>query len=458
MILSRVVHPAFTILHQTWPILLSQLAVCGFGIIDVMLVSHLCAQQSAAVGVGMNIFNTVSIGFLAILFILPPSISKSYAVDNHQDVASIVCQGVYLALLLTVPISVLLYFPDMLIGISQLNPATEAITRRYLFGLACATPAIMLFRVFYAYASGMLQTKWVMHMNLAGLMVKVPLAWYLVFGMGQWEGLGALGCSISSLCILWAQVIFAAWFIYRDQSPHGRFIFTHWSKPNWIKIGYLLKNGLPIGLCVFVDYTAHTMIGLCVARLGDVVTAGHQIASNIAFIIYLIPLALSMATTILVAHAIGKKDWLLARQTVLTAIQLAIGIALLVSTCLFFGNQLMVSLYTHHDAIHHSATQLIVVVAIYHFFDALVTVFLGILRAYNKTLVPALLLASTLWSFSLGGGYYLAFYYQEGMGAIGFWIAITVAEVLLTILIGCYAWRMSYQILRKNQKNVAPIL
>lgn len=450
MILSRVVNPAFTILHQTWPILLSQLAVGSFGIIDVMLISHLSAQQSAAVGVGMNIFNTVSIGFLAILFILPPSISKSYAANDYHDVASIVCQGVYLALLLTVPIGVLLYFPDMLIGISQLHPATEAVTRQYLLGLAGATPAIMLFRVFYAYTSGTLQPQRLMHMNVAGLMIKGPLAWFLVFGAGQWAGWGALGCSVSSLCILWAQVLFAAWSIYRDQSPHGRFIFTRWSLPNWAKIGHLLKNGLPIGTGVFVDYTAHTMIGLFVARLSDVVTAGHQIASNIAFMSYLIPLALSTATTVLIAHAIGKKDWRLARQTAWTAIQLTIGMALLVSVFLFFANQLLAALYTHHGVIQHMAAQLIIVAAIYHFFDALVVVFLGILRAYNKTLVPALLLGGTLWSFGLGGGYYLAFYYQAGMGAIGFWIAITTAEVLSALLIGCYMWRMSCKILHQQ--------
>ena len=450
LIASQAVNLTRTILHQTWPVLLSQLAVGAFGVIDVMLISHLSAQHSAAVGVGTNIFNTVSIGFIATLFILPPSISRLYAEKKYVETAHIICQGIYLALLLSVPICILLCFPDLLIQISQLSSATEAITRRYLLGLAGAIPALMLFRVFYAYASGTLRPQLIMQLNIAGLLVKLPLALVFVFGIGNWQGLGALGCSLSSMFILWGQISVAGWPVYNDHQYNGHLIFLNWVKPHWAKLWVLLKNGLPIGAGVFVDYTAHTTIGLFVARLSDVVMAGHQIAANIAYMTYLIPLALSVAVTVLLSYAMGKADKQLAHQTTWTAVKLTTSIALFVSLILLFGHNILASLYTNNHVVHRIAAQLLIVVSIYHFFDALVTIFLGILRAYNKTLMPAFLLGATLWTFGLGGGYYLAFYYQGGLGVIGFWIAIAGAEALSALLIGFYAWQIAHRILHEG--------
>jgi len=450
LIASQTASLTRTILHQTWPILLSQLAVGAFGVIDVMLISHLSAQHSAAVGVGTNIFNTVSIGFIATLFILPPSISKLYAEKNDVEMAHIICQGIYLALLLSVPICILLCFPDLLIRISQLSTTTEAITRQYLLGLAGAIPALMLFRVFYAYTSGTLRPQRIMKFNLVGLLVKLPLAWIFVFGVGNWQGLGALGCSLSSMFILWGQISVAGWSVYNDHEHNSHLIFLNWVKPHWAKLWILLKNGLPIGAGVFVDYTAHTTIGLFVARLSDVVMAGHQIASNIAYMAYLIPLALSVSVTVLLSYAMGKADKKLAHQTTLTAVKLSASIALFVSLILLFGHHILASLYTNNPVVLRIAAKLLIVASIYHFFDALVTLFLGILRAHNKTLVPAFLLGTTLWTFGLCGGYYLAFYYQGGLGVIGFWIAIAGAEALSALLIGFYAWQIAHRIFREE--------
>lgn len=446
---SQTVNLTRAILHQTWPILLSQLAVGAFGMIDVMLISHLSVQHSAAVGVGASIFNTISIGFIAIFFVLPPSISRLYAANNYTEIALIICQWSYLALLMTLPIGILLCFPDLLLQISRLSSSTEAITRLYLLGLVGAIPAIMLFRIFYAYASGTLRPQLIMQLNIAGLLIKLPLAWVFVFGVGNWQGLGALGCSLSSMFILWGQIIVAGWLVYNDHQYNGYLIFKNWVKPHWRIMLTLLKNGLPIGAGVFFDYTVHTMIGLCVARLSDVVMAAHQIVSNITYLVYLIPLALSIAVTVLLSYAMGKSDKQLVRQTARTAVKLTTSIAFLVSLVLLFGHNILASLYTNNYVIHQIAAKLLIVVSIYHFFDALVTIFLGILRAYNKILMPAFFLGVTLWVFGLGGGYCLAFYYQGGIGVIGFWIAIAAAEALSALLIGFYAWYVSHKVFRE---------
>lgn len=48
---------------------------------------------------------------------------------------------------------------------------------------------------------------------------------------------------------------------------------------------------------------------------------------------------------------------------------------------------------------------LLPVFTVYHFFDAILTTIAGILRAYNKTLVPTFIFGVFLWCVGFLGGY-----------------------------------------------------
>jgi MATE family multidrug resistance protein len=66
---------------------------------------------------------------------------------------------------------------------------------------------------------------------------------------------------------------------------------------------------VPIGLTFLVDVTAFTFMALFVARLGAVNSAAHQIASNTAAVMFMLPLALGNAVGVLVGQAIGAQEF-----------------------------------------------------------------------------------------------------------------------------------------------------
>ena len=105
------------------------------------------------------------------------------------------------------------------------------------------------------------------------------------------------------ICVLaWAECGHVAARIAR----HG--VFAHWSWPRWREQGHLLALGVPIGRTFLVDVTAFTFMALFVARLGAVRSAAHQIAANMAAVMFMLPLATGNAVGVLVGQAIGARE------------------------------------------------------------------------------------------------------------------------------------------------------
>ena len=76
----------------------------------------------------------------------------------------------------------------------------------------------------------------------------------------------------------------------------------------------------------------------------------------------------------------------------------------------------------------HLTSLLIGFVACYHFFDAIYTIVSGVLRSFNKTFIPTLILGSCLWGIGLCGGYFLTF--DGEFGVKGFWFALIIAAII----------------------------
>ena len=65
------------------------------------------------------------------------------------------------------------------------------------------------------------------------------------------------------------------------------------------------RLGIPAGLAVMVEVTSFTLMALFIARQGTTASAAHQIASNLAALLYMVPLSLAIATSARVSYWLG---------------------------------------------------------------------------------------------------------------------------------------------------------
>jgi MATE family multidrug resistance protein len=197
------------------------------------------------------------------------------------------------------------------------------------------------------------------------------------------------------------------------------------------RIGHLVALGLPIGATFFVDVTGFTFMALFIARLGPTNSAAHQIAGNFAAILYMLPLSIGNAASVLVGHAIGARDLARARSTGISGIATSFGIGCCVALVLLASTHRLASLYSSDPQVVQLAGTLLAFVAGYHVFDSVQTVAVNVLRGYKRAVVPMAIYAFALWGVGLGGGYLLGLSGVDlswigigaPLGAKGFWAA-----------------------------------
>lgn len=417
------------------------------GLIDTVMAGRLSPLDLAAVGIGAAVYASIFVTVMGVLLALPPSIAHLYGAGRHAEIGEEVRQGGWLAAILALLALALLVDPTPLLAISHLQPAVETKVRAYLGALAWSVPAALAFRVLYGFSAGIGRPRPIMVLNLIGLALKIPLNLVFIHGHLGAPALGAAGCGVASSIVAWATCLLGWAWCYREPEYRSYGIFSRWSPPRRQELLALIKLGLPIGATFLVDVTAFTFMALFIARLGPTASGAHQIAANLAALLYMLPLAIGNSTGILAGHALGRGDTTSARRVGLTGLGLGLGGAALVSLLLTIGNEAVAGLYTRDAAVRALAAQLIAIVAIYHLADGLQAIAVNLVRGYKKALVPMLIYAVFLWGFGLAGGVTLGLGDAFGAprGAPGFWYAATGALSCAGLLVLGYWWRIAQQ-------------
>lgn len=426
-----------------WPVLIAQLAVMINGVIDTVMAGRLSPADLAAVGIGASIYISVFVTLMGVLIALTPVVAQLYGAGRLQEIGEEVRQSAWLGALLALVAFAVIYFPEPFLALAQVAPEVEVKTRSYLRSIALGIPAMLMFRVFYSFTTAVSKPRVIMALNLAGLALKIPLNLVFMHGYLGMPALGGPGCAVSTSIISWILAI-AAWLVCWFDAGYRPFaVFAHWSWPRWRDQLRLLQIGLPIGFNFLVDVTSFTFMALFIARLGTASSGGHQIAGNLAALIYMIPLAMASATGVLTGQAIGAGDPRRARLTGLLGIGVGLVCACVVGVLVWLGRDWIAGLYTRDDEVRVIAATLLAYVAGYHLFDAASAIAVSALRGYKKTVVPMLCNIVALWGLGLAGGYALAFAPSMAMGAAGFWIAGTAGLLAGGILIVAYFLRVS---------------
>ncbi len=427
------------LIAHAFPILIAQLASIGMMVVDTAVLGHVSSVDLAAVAIGGGIHVSVVFALVGVLQAVAPVVAHLHGARRDSEVANVLQQGFWLAILLAVPGILFLTHPGGVLGLSSMDPAVEAKVRTYLGLLAWSLPASLFYRTFYAFCNALGKPRVLMGIGLLSLALHALLAWGLALQGWLGEPLGVAGCALSNVLIAWLACSSGA--LYLAFGPLGARYrpFANWSRPRWATWRELLRLGVPMGLSNLVEITSFTLISLFVASLGATVVAGHRIVANLSALIYMLPLSLAIATMAALGQAVGARDRARERLTVRAGLVLAAGASSLVGLLLWLTAGPVVAAYTDDPAVRLVAVGLVGYVALYQFFDALQTVAGHCLRAYRVTFVPMLVQIVCFWGVGLLGGGWLCYRWSPPLGVAGFWLAsvlslIGAAALLLPLL------------------------
>lgn len=445
---SAAAHPTRRIAALAWPLLIGQLAVIANGVIDTAMVSRFSSADLAALALGAAVYVSIFVGLSGVLQALSPVIGQLYGARRLHDIGAELKQGLWLAVFLTLIGATVLLFPGPLLDLAQASPELREKVTLYLRILSLALPATLVFRLYASLNTAMGRPKMIMAIQVAGLALKVPLnAWFIFGGLGV-PAMGGPGCALATAVTGWLGVV--AGLVMLRTLPVYRtigFFHTGLAWPRWSAQRELLKLGIPMGLSYLIEVTAFTFMAIFIARLGETAVAGHQIVANLGTVLYMLPLSIATATSILVAQALGAGTPDQARHIGNAGIRLAILSSMAAGLLVWLLRGLIVRAYTPDAAVAAAALPLFFFIAFYQLFDSLQVTTAFVLRAYKVAIVPTIMYAVALWGVGLGGGFVLGFDMlgvtpRFLLGASGFWMANSVSLGLVGLGLIAYLKRI----------------
>ncbi len=419
------------ILRHTGTVLVGQLAVIAFGVADTVIAGRYSDTALAALSVGSAIYVSVYVGLIGVIQALLPIWAQMRGARQHHAVGQSLRQSLYLCALLGAAGMTVLLLPGRLLQWADIPESMQGEVRDYLAVLALAFVPSLLFRLFSTLNQALGKPVLITWLQIGALAVKIPLSIWFVAGGAGLAPQGAVGCAWATLLVNYLLLLMVV-LLLRSNSIYWPYrIWARMEKPDWRQIAGFLRLGLPAGLSFMVEVTSLTLMALFIARLGIVATASHQIAANLAALLYMVPLSLAIASSARVSYWIGAGDPAKARRIVGVALGLSALSASLLALVLWLLSQQIPTWYSRNPSVVLTASSLLGWVALYHLADSLQAVSAFMLRCYRISLAPLMIYGVLLWGIGLAGGYFLAYVGTSVTPAApmpgSFWSAATLA-------------------------------
>lgn len=413
------------------PVVLSELGWMAQGVVDTIMVGSLGPAAIGAVALGNAVYYIPSFCGLGLLLGLDTLVSQAYGREDHDACHRWLAQGVYLCILLSVPIMLVTALLSLGFARCGITPEVAAPAAGYLRWMNWGTLPLLLYGCTRRYLQSVGEVRVVMFTFLSANLINWLGNWALIYGHMGLPALGVNGSALSTTLSRLYMAVALLGFAWRYERRRGHPLFARWAGPSLMALRNLLCLGLPAAGQILMEVGAWNMITLAAGWLTPVELATHQIVFNYTCLTYMVPLGVSSAAAVSVGQAIGAKDGARARRAGWLALALGVGFMVLAALSFLLFPAPLVKLYTHDPGVLHAGEKLLLLAAAFQIFDGTQTVLTGALRGLGDTRFPMLANFIGYWPLGLPVGIGLCFW--GGWGVFGLWSGLTVALILVAL-------------------------
>ena len=427
------------------PILVTQVSLIAPGFFNTVMAGHISKEDLAGIAVGASIFFPVFGAFMGLVSGLTPVIAQHYGARRTLEIRQVVQQSFYWATILSVLLLIVgvLTVPHLVRALA-LEPVVEDITMEYLsyiaLGLIPVAPAIVLRNFIDAHG----RTRLTMYITMTTIPINIVLNYIFMYGACGVSAFGGPGAGLGAALSYGIFFILNVIAVLRIPQFARYHVLAHLPKPIPSDWWALLAICIPIGLTVFCEQSIFGAVGLLMATYGTTVLAAHQAAMNFTTIVYMLPLSVSMAITILVGYEVGGGRENGARAYIRLSRVLTLVFVGVIALVLAAMRDSVAALYTTNPEVQELLRVFLLYALVMQFCDCVNAPLQGALRGYKDVTVTFWLAVLSFWGIGLPAGYVLAAWTE--LGPYGYWAGlnggILVGAVLLMLRLRIIEQRM----------------
>ena len=427
-------------LHLAAPLVLAEIGWMVMGIVDTIMVGHLPSSAIAvgAVSLGSGIFTVLGWFGGGMLLGLDTLVSQAFGAGKREDCHRSLVQGIYLSLAFTPLLAAPVWLLPRLLRSVHVDASVLSLAIPYTNALAFGLLPLLLYFVLRRCLQAMSMVKPVAFALVTANIINALFNWILIYGHWGAPAMGTVGSGWSTtIARVYMAAVLVGYLLWYDHRHRTELLKTPVDL-DLSRIRRLFALGLPAALQITLETGVFATVTTLIAKLGAVPLAGHQIALNTVSLTFMVPLGISSAAAVRVGQALGRNDPIGARDSGSTAIALGAVFMACCGVILILFPTWIARMYTPDDKVIAATVGLLAAGAAFQLFDGIQTVATGALRGAGDTRTPMICHFLAYWVIGLPLGAWLCF--RRGLGAVGLWIGLSLALVLIGIVL-LLVWR-----------------
>lgn len=425
------------------PIAFTQLGAIAMMTTDLALIGRLGDAAIAAAALAHTVFFAAFMLGMGAVSAVAPLVAQAFGARQPRLIRRSLRVGLWIAVIIAVPMTIGLMFGDsVLIALGQ-QPEQAALAQRYLDGITWSLIPAWWFIAIRSFMGSVNRPQPGLWITLAAVPANGLLAYALIYGHFGLPALDLMGAGFATTIVNTCMCIVAFWFIH-TRRPFRKFRpLGHLLRPDRELMKRLIVIGAPMSGSFLLEYGLFASAALLMGKIGTTELAAHQIALQVAAIVFMVPFGIGMAATVRVGQAVGRGDRDATRLSGFVAIVLGAIFMVAMTVLVILGRTQIAGIFLGPETPDNAATVrmislLLIVGTTFFIADGIQTVAAGALRGLNDTRVPMIFAAISFWLIGFATSWTLAFPVQ--WGAVGVWIGFSVGLVVYATLL---IWRFN---------------
>jgi MATE family multidrug resistance protein len=425
------------LLRLALPVVLAEIGWMSMGVVDTIMVGPLGPAAIAATGMGSGVFTAIAIFGMGLMLGLDALVSHAYGARRLDECLRWLHHGVTLAVVVAPLVMLATWLAFLTMDRWGLHEEIRGLAGPYLRAIAFGALPLLLYASFRRYLQGLHVVRPIMFALVSANIVNALANWVFIYGN---LGMPAFGVEGSAWATTMARLYMATFLFLAIGREHRRRGDAHPQvvySLEWPRMQRLLALGAPAASQITLEVGVFALVTALAARLDPISSASHQIALNIASVVFMVPLGLASASAVRVGHAVGAADAARAVRAGWTALAAGAAVMVAIGVVLFAWPQPLLRAFTDDARVLEIGTRLLFIAAAFQLFDGTQAVATGVLRGLGDTRTPMVSNMVGHWLLGLPIGYVLCF--RMGVGVNGLWIGLSIGLVFVSIVL-MVAW------------------
>ncbi|MER9238740.1 MATE family efflux transporter [Mesorhizobium sp. M0633] len=427
-------------LALAWPMVLTNLGQTAMTATDVMMMGRLGPDTLASGALGANLYFMPLIFGLGLMLATSPMMATELGRRRHsvRDLRRTVRQGLWLAILICIPIWALLWHGESVLLAMGQEPALAHQAGIYLRWLEWAVLPFFGYIVLRSFISALERPGWALIIVFVAVACNAFFNWLFMFGNLGIQSMGIAGSGLATT--LSSTLMFAgmAAVVMLEKKFRRYRLFGRFWRADWPRFKGLLRLGLPIAGLLAFEVTIFNAAAFLMGLIDAASLAAHAIAIQIASITFMVPLGLNQAVTVRVglAHGAGNPEGV--SRAGWTAYVVSVSFMALMGLVMILWPHLLIGAFIDlgnpaNAEVVALAVSFLAFAALFQVFDGAQAVASGMLRGLHDTKVPMIYAAIGYWGIGLPLGVLLAF--RFGFNGVGIWIGLSSGLAVVAALL-----------------------